>query len=78
MEVLSQARLPDMSLIPQVQFQEVHAVVSLIAAVVKRGLGVGVALEVVYVLQAGGQVAPSDVYHLVYGRAVMAGEEGQE
>ena len=77
-KVLAETQLTDMTFVPEVEFHEVDAIVVLVTAVEQGRLGIGTAIEMMEPLQTARQVAPTDVDHVLQGRAVITCEEGQE
>ena len=67
-----------MSLVPEVELKEVHAVVCQIVAIEHCGLRVRIAVEMVQPLQIGRHVIPTDISHLLHSRLVVTGEKRQE
>ena len=67
-----------MPLIPEVEFEEVHAIVCQIVAIERRSLRVRIAVEMVQPLQIGRHVIPADISHLLHSRLVVTGEERQK
>ena len=67
-----------MAFVPKVEFHEVDTIVVLVTAVEQGRLGIGAAIEMMEPLQTARQVPPTDVDHVLQGRAVITRKESQE
>ena len=78
MKILAQTHLADMSFVPEIYLEEIHTIVRQVVTQVGGGLCIGVPLKVVQPSEAGGEIVPTDIRHLLHRCTIVTSEEGQE